>query len=119
MIEARRPGQGKFIDRIDHPPSVLIVTETFPDLFLAPSQYRCVVSTATRLFNPPLSSSRWALKKRRYTAEWNAHVALVSDICHISPGFRGGHGGTLYAENAEGGGAQFWMRLPASKEVGV
>ncbi len=30
-----------------------------------------------------------------------------------------GHGGTLYAENAEGGGAQFWMRLPASKEVGV
>jgi PAS domain S-box-containing protein len=30
-----------------------------------------------------------------------------------------GHGGTLYAENAEGGGAQFWLRLPASKEVGV
>ena len=29
------------------------------------------------------------------------------------------HGGTLYAENAEGGGAQFWLRLPASKEVGV
>ena len=30
-----------------------------------------------------------------------------------------GHGGTLYAENAEGGGAQFWLRLPASKEIGV
>ena len=29
------------------------------------------------------------------------------------------HGGTLYAENAEGGGAQFWLRLPASKEIGV
>jgi PAS domain S-box-containing protein len=30
-----------------------------------------------------------------------------------------GHSGTLYAENAEGGGAQFWLRLPASKEIGV
>jgi len=30
-----------------------------------------------------------------------------------------GHGGTLYAENAEGSGAQFWLRLPASKEIGV
>jgi signal transduction histidine kinase len=30
-----------------------------------------------------------------------------------------GHGGTLYAENAEGGGAQFRLRLPASKEIGV
>jgi two-component system, LuxR family, sensor kinase FixL len=29
------------------------------------------------------------------------------------------HGGTLYAENAEGGGAQFWLRLPASKEIVV
>src|SRR5260221_4838825 len=29
------------------------------------------------------------------------------------------HGGTLYAENAEGGGAQFWLRLPSSKEIGV
>jgi PAS domain S-box-containing protein len=29
------------------------------------------------------------------------------------------HGGTLYAANAEGGGAQFWLRLPASKEIGV
>jgi two-component system sensor kinase FixL len=29
------------------------------------------------------------------------------------------HGGTLYAENAEGSGAQFWLRLPASKEIGV
>jgi two-component system sensor kinase FixL len=29
------------------------------------------------------------------------------------------HGGTLYAENAEGGGAQFWLRLPESKEIGV
>jgi two-component system, LuxR family, sensor kinase FixL len=29
------------------------------------------------------------------------------------------HGGTLWAENAEGGGAQFWLRLPASTEVGV
>jgi len=29
------------------------------------------------------------------------------------------HGGTLWAENAEGGGAQFWVRLPASKEIGV
>jgi PAS domain S-box-containing protein len=29
------------------------------------------------------------------------------------------HGGTLWAENAEGGGAQFWLRLPASKEIGV
>jgi signal transduction histidine kinase len=28
-------------------------------------------------------------------------------------------GGTLSAENAEGGGAQFWLRLPASKEMGV
>ena len=29
------------------------------------------------------------------------------------------HGGTLCAENAEGGGAQFWVRLPVSKEIGV
>jgi PAS domain S-box-containing protein len=29
------------------------------------------------------------------------------------------HAGTLWAENAEGGGAQFWLRLPASKEIGV
>jgi two-component system, LuxR family, sensor kinase FixL len=29
------------------------------------------------------------------------------------------HGGTLWAENPEGGGAQFWLRLPASKEIGV
>jgi PAS domain S-box-containing protein len=29
------------------------------------------------------------------------------------------HGGTLGAENAKGGGAQFWLRLPASKEIGV
>jgi signal transduction histidine kinase len=29
------------------------------------------------------------------------------------------HGGTLSAENAWGGGAQFCVRLPASKEIGV
>jgi signal transduction histidine kinase/ABC-type uncharacterized transport system substrate-binding protein len=29
------------------------------------------------------------------------------------------HRGTLCAENAEGGGSQFWLRLPASKEIGV
>jgi two-component system, LuxR family, sensor kinase FixL len=29
------------------------------------------------------------------------------------------HNGALYAENAEGSGAQFWLRLPASKEIGV
>ena len=29
------------------------------------------------------------------------------------------HGGTLWTENAEGGGAQFWLRLPAPKEIGV
>jgi signal transduction histidine kinase len=29
------------------------------------------------------------------------------------------HHGTLWAENAEGGGAQFWLRLPASKEINV
>jgi two-component system sensor kinase FixL len=29
------------------------------------------------------------------------------------------HNGALRAENAEGGGAQFWMRLPISKELGV
>jgi PAS domain S-box-containing protein len=29
------------------------------------------------------------------------------------------HGGTLSAKNAEGGGAQFWVRFPASKEIGV
>ena len=29
------------------------------------------------------------------------------------------HGGTLFAENAEGGGARFWLRLPASKEIGA
>jgi two-component system, LuxR family, sensor kinase FixL len=29
------------------------------------------------------------------------------------------HGGTLCAENAKGGGAQFWLQLPMSKEIGV
>jgi signal transduction histidine kinase/ABC-type uncharacterized transport system substrate-binding protein len=29
------------------------------------------------------------------------------------------HRGTLCAENAKGGGSQFWLRLPASKEIGV
>jgi two-component system, LuxR family, sensor kinase FixL len=29
------------------------------------------------------------------------------------------HGGTLWAENAEGGGAQFSLRLPVSKQIGV
>jgi signal transduction histidine kinase len=29
------------------------------------------------------------------------------------------HGGTLWAENAEGGGAQFRLQLPASKDMGV
>ncbi len=29
------------------------------------------------------------------------------------------HRGTLWAENAMGGGAEFWLRLPASKEIGV
>jgi signal transduction histidine kinase len=29
------------------------------------------------------------------------------------------HGGTLRAENAEGDGAQFWLQLPTSKEIGV
>jgi two-component system sensor kinase FixL len=28
------------------------------------------------------------------------------------------HGGTLFAQNAEGGGAQFCLRLPVSKEIG-
>lgn len=29
------------------------------------------------------------------------------------------HGGTLCAESAQGGGAQFCVRLPASKEIGL
>jgi PAS domain S-box-containing protein len=29
------------------------------------------------------------------------------------------HRGTLRAENAKGGGAQFWLRLPGSKEIGL
>jgi two-component system, LuxR family, sensor kinase FixL len=29
------------------------------------------------------------------------------------------HRGTLWAENAMGGGAEFWLRFPASKEIGV
>jgi PAS domain S-box-containing protein len=37
----------------------------------------------------------------------------------ISRSIVAAHSGTLYAENAKGGGAQFWLRLPASKEIGV
>jgi hypothetical protein len=29
------------------------------------------------------------------------------------------HGGMLFAENAEGAGAQFWLQLPTPKEIGV
>ena len=37
----------------------------------------------------------------------------------ISRSIAAAHRGTLCAENAEGGGSQFWLRLPASKEIGV
>jgi two-component system sensor kinase FixL len=37
----------------------------------------------------------------------------------ISRSIVAAHRGTLCAENAEGGGSQFWLRLPASKEIGV
>jgi two-component system, LuxR family, sensor kinase FixL len=37
----------------------------------------------------------------------------------ISRSIIAAHGGTLSAENAEGGGAQFCVRLPASKEIDV
>jgi len=37
----------------------------------------------------------------------------------ISRSIVAAHHGTLFAENAEGGGAQFWVRLPASKEINV
>ena len=36
----------------------------------------------------------------------------------ISRSIIAAQGGTLVAENAEGGGAQFWLRLPASKNIG-
>jgi two-component system, LuxR family, sensor kinase FixL len=37
----------------------------------------------------------------------------------ISRSIIAAHGGTLSAENAEGGGAQFWARLPVSKEINL
>ena len=37
----------------------------------------------------------------------------------ISRSIIAAHRGTLWAENAEGGGSRFWLRLPASKEIGV
>jgi len=37
----------------------------------------------------------------------------------ISRSIVAAHHGSLCAENAEGGGAQFWLRLPASKEINV
>jgi signal transduction histidine kinase len=37
----------------------------------------------------------------------------------ISRSIVAAHRGTLCGENAKGGGAQFWLRLPASKEIGV
>ena len=37
----------------------------------------------------------------------------------ISRSIVAAHRGTLWAENAEGGGSRFWLRLSASKEIGV
>jgi two-component system sensor kinase FixL len=37
----------------------------------------------------------------------------------ISRSIVAAHRGTLWAENAPGGGSQFWLRVPASKEIGV
>jgi two-component system sensor kinase FixL len=37
----------------------------------------------------------------------------------ISRSIVAAHRGTLCAENAADGGAQFWLRLPASKEINV
>ena len=38
---------------------------------------------------------------------------------HIAQSIASTHGGTLYVQNAKGGGAQFFFRLPASNRVDV
>ena len=72
--------------------------------------------SSVRDFGPGLPSD---LPERVFDRFFSTKPEGLGIGLFISRSIVAAHGGTLSAENAEGGGAQFCVRLPASKEIGV